>query len=146
MGSLVYVSIRVFDSDSIWCSCVIVKWEGEMNHASLNTSALFGILMCCGSSIYCLTVTRVSTVIPWAEIRLRDWTPVRSLRSSNFWYLGSIWCVFLVVWASTGGVSEGVSWLAHGRDWEIDEFTLLLKWVSTSLPTCHFLVVVWVCS
>ena len=35
-----------------------------MNHVSLNTSALFGICMCCGSTIYGLTVTSASTAIP----------------------------------------------------------------------------------
>ena len=35
-----------------------------MNHASINTSDLFVIFMCCGSSIYSLTVTKVSMVIP----------------------------------------------------------------------------------
>ena len=39
-----------------------------MNHASLNTSALFVICMCCGSSIYGLTVTIAITVIPRAAI------------------------------------------------------------------------------
>ena len=39
-----------------------------MNHDSLNTSALFGICICCGSIIYGLTVTRASMVIPSAEI------------------------------------------------------------------------------
>ena len=46
---------------------------------------------------------------------------------------------FLLVWAYTGGVSEGVFWLAHGRDWVIEQFKLLLKWVSPPLPTCHLL-------
>ena len=41
---------------------------GDMNHSSLNTSAIFGICMCCGSSIYGLTVTRASMVIPRAAI------------------------------------------------------------------------------
>ena len=63
MGYLGYVSIRVFDSDSIWCSCDIVEWEGDMNHFSINISSLFGIRMCCGSSIYDLTVTRDNMVI-----------------------------------------------------------------------------------
>ena len=39
-----------------------------MNHSSLNTSALFGICMCCGSSIYGLTVTTDSMAIPRAAI------------------------------------------------------------------------------
>ena len=68
VGFLGYVSIRVFDSDSIGCRCNIVKWEGDMNHASLNTSALFSICMCCSSSIYDLTVTIGSTVIPMSAI------------------------------------------------------------------------------
>ena len=63
-----YVSIRVFDSDSIWCICDIVEWEGDMNHDIINTGALFGICMCCGSSIYCLAVTRASIVIPQSAI------------------------------------------------------------------------------
>ena len=54
-----------------------------MNHASLNTSALFGICMFCGSSIYGLTVTTASTAIPSAAIYFGD--------------LESIWSVFLVV-------------------------------------------------
>ena len=69
-----------------------------MNHASINTSALFGICMCSGSSIYGLTVTIASMVILQAAIG----------------DLESIHRVLLVVWESTGGVSEGVFWLAHG--------------------------------
>ena len=71
MGCLGYGSIRVFDSDFICCSCKIFKWEVDMNHVSLNTSALFGICVCCGSSIYGLDVTRSSMVIPQAEIKER---------------------------------------------------------------------------
>ena len=41
-----------------------------MNHASLNTSAVFGIFMCCGSIIYSLTITKAITVISKAAI---DW-------------------------------------------------------------------------
>ena len=67
VGFLGYVSIRVFDSDSIGCRCNIVKWEGDINHASLNTSALFSICMCCSSSIYDITVTTASTEIPRAD-------------------------------------------------------------------------------
>ena len=63
-----YVYIQVFDSDYIWCSCEIVEWEGDMNRSSLNTSALFSILMCCGSSIYGLTVITVITEIPRSVI------------------------------------------------------------------------------
>ena len=33
----------VFDSDYIWCCCDIVDREDKMNHASINTSAIFGI-------------------------------------------------------------------------------------------------------
>ena len=40
-----------------------------MNHSSLNNSALFGILMCCVSSIYGITVTRAITVISHSEIK-----------------------------------------------------------------------------
>ena len=39
-----------------------------MNNSSINNSALFGIFMCCGSSIYGLTLTRASMVIPWEVI------------------------------------------------------------------------------
>ena len=39
-----------------------------MNHASLNISDIFDICMCCGYSIYCLTVTIASMVIPQAAI------------------------------------------------------------------------------
>ena len=76
MGCLGYVSIRVFDSNSICCIFDIVKWEGDINHSILNTSSLFGICMCCGSSIYGFTVTRASMLIPQAEIDILDiWSP-----------------------------------------------------------------------
>ena len=44
-----------------------------MNHTSLNTSDLFGIYMCCGSSIYGLTVTTASMAIPMAAIDRKFW-------------------------------------------------------------------------
>ena len=115
-----------------------------MNHASVNTSVLLGIWMFCDSSIYGLAVTRASTFIPRADIDLYHGHGIErpcvcSLQSGNFGYLGSIWRVLLVVWASTGGVSEGVFWLAHCGDWVIEKFTLLLKWLSPPLPTFHFL-------
>ena len=68
MGCLGYISIRVFNYDSICFSCDNVEWEGDMNIDSLNNSALFGICMCCGSSIYGLTVTRYIMVILQAGI------------------------------------------------------------------------------
>ena len=71
VGCLGYVSIKVFESDSIWCSCEIVEWEGDTNHTSINTSDLFGIFMCCGYIIYGITVTRASTMIPREAIRHR---------------------------------------------------------------------------
>ena len=70
MGCLGYVSIRVFNSDSIWCSYDIVEWEGDMNQSSINTSYLFVICICCGSNIYGPTLTRSSMVIPQAAIDL----------------------------------------------------------------------------
>ena len=51
----------------------------------------------------------------------------------------SICSVFLVVWGSTGGVSEGVFLLEHDGDWVIEQFALLRKWLYLSLPTCHLL-------
>ena len=68
MGCLGYVYIRVFDSDSIWCSCEIVEWEGDMNHVSLNTSTLFVICICCVSIIYGITVTKASKIMPMAAL------------------------------------------------------------------------------
>ena len=65
-----------------------------MNHSSINTSALFGIHMFFDSSIYGITITRASTVIPRAAI---ERPCVCSLQIGDFGYLGSIWCVFLVV-------------------------------------------------
>ena len=44
-----------------------------MNHASLNTSALFGICVCCGSSIYGLTLTTYSVEIPRSAIGQEFW-------------------------------------------------------------------------
>ena len=52
-----------------------------MNHFSINTSDLFGICMCCGSSIYGINVSTASTVIPRAVIDQ---------------YLESIWRVLFV--------------------------------------------------
>ena len=55
-----------------------------MNHASLNTSALFGICICCGSSIYGLTVTRSSMVILWLVINQLDSAMVAVLNAHVF--------------------------------------------------------------
>ena len=73
-----------------------------MNHASVNTSSLFGICIFCDSSIYGLAVTRASTFIPRADIDLYHGCSIErpcvySLRSGDFGYLGSIWSLFLEV-------------------------------------------------
>ena len=60
--------IQVFGSDFIFCSCEIVEWESDMNRASLNTSALFSICMCCGYIIYGLTVITAIIEIPMSVI------------------------------------------------------------------------------
>ena len=88
MGCLGYVSIRVFESDYIWCSCDIIEWEDEMNHASLNTNAIFGIYRCCGSSIYGLTITRASMMIPWSAIGRLPFATAAGLNA----------CAFLAEW------------------------------------------------
>ena len=133
VGFLGYVSIRVFDSDSIWCSCDIVKWEGDTNHASINTSALFGICMCCSSSIYSLTVTTASMVIPRAAI---DWLPfamVAGLNARAFTAERQIRTFGVHLECFLGGFR--IYWWGLRRNilvetwWilSIEEFTLLLK-------------------
>ena len=76
-----------------------------MNHYSLNNSSLFSICLCCGSSIYGLTVTTDSTVIPRAAIGLNIHV---FTTDRNFWRFGVYLACFL------GGLS--VYWWGFRRN------------------------------
>ena len=85
VGCLGYVSIKVFESDSIWCSCDIIEWDGDINHAILNTNTLFGICMGFFSIAYGIAVTTDSTTIPRVVAGLN--TRVFTLER-QFWRFG----------------------------------------------------------
>ena len=76
-----------------------------MNHTSINTSALFGICMCCVSIIYSLTVTRASMVIPWAAIDQLPFVTVAGLKTRAFTAKRQFWRFGVHLECFIGGLS-----------------------------------------
>ena len=76
-----------------------------MNHASLNTSAIFDRCMCCGSSIYGINVTRASTGIPRAEIDCLPSATVTGLNAYVFTAERRFWRFGVHLACFVGGLS-----------------------------------------
>ena len=76
-----------------------------MNYDSINTISLSGICMCCGSSIYGITVTRSSVVKPQSAINCLWYDTFAGLNARAFTEEQKVWIFGVHTMCFIGGLS-----------------------------------------